>query len=61
LLNLKHETSSSFGRELDVLRNILVEVSFLFLTSFYLLKLYSAVSKLYYEVILFMEFYLIIN
>jgi len=41
-LNLKHETSSSFGRELDVLRNILVEVSFLFLTSFYLLKLYSA-------------------
>jgi hypothetical protein len=42
LLNLKHETSSSFGRELDVLRNILVEVSFLFLTSFYLLKLYSA-------------------
>jgi len=42
LLNLKHETSSSFARELDVLRNILVEVSFLFLTPFYLLKLYSA-------------------
>jgi hypothetical protein len=41
LLNLEHETSSFLCQGLVFFQRILVEVSLLFLTPFYLLKLYT--------------------
>jgi hypothetical protein len=43
LLNLEHETSSFLCQGLVFFQRILVEVSLLFLTPFYLLKLYTTV------------------